>query len=142
MLIVPVIAVFVGVFLLAGSAVGIAMLVMQRQQRETNTVEAGASVGDAPGIFKLEEFSSISIWDKLLARFEFVEGMRARIVQSGLNWSVGRVTAMMLLIGSFAMVVLASISWLPGWVARARKSSASGNWSSNCAKRLARRLMT
>src|SRR2546428_7379750 len=116
MLIIAVLIVFLSTFLLAALAVGIAWLIMQK--REPALAGApGLSLEDTPTLLKADELSSISLWDRLLARFDFVEGMRTRIEQAGLNWSVGRVTAMILLIGSFALAVLTSISLIPGWAA-------------------------
>jgi tight adherence protein B len=64
---------------------------------------------------KDDELSTISIWANVLARFDFVEGMRTRIAQAGLNWSVGRVTALMLLSGAVAWVCFSGFESAPGW---------------------------
>lgn len=113
MLIGPALIVFIATFLLASVAVMIASLVLQRQQ------EAQGPTEEAPGILKIDVLSSISLWHTLLHRFDFVEGMRIGILQAGLDWSVGRVTAMMLLIGAFTLAVLTSFNWIPGSMALA-----------------------
>ena len=99
--------IFVLTFVLAAVTVLIASAVMERQPVE-GPVEA-----DVPLLLKQETLSSISVWDALLTRFDFVEGLQLRISQAGLDWSVGRVTAMMLLIGTFSLAVLSGLKWLP-----------------------------
>ena len=68
-------------------------------------------------LLKTEELSSISLWHSLLTRFDFIEILKTQIVQSDLNWSVGRVTMAMLLCGAVALTVLLKISFIPLWVA-------------------------
>jgi tight adherence protein B len=64
---------------------------------------------------KDDELSTISIWANVLARFDFVEGMRTRIAQAGLNWSVGRVTALMLLSGAVMFALFHDLKGAPEW---------------------------
>ncbi len=66
-----------------------------------------------PLLLRTETVSSISFWASLLERFEFVPNLRRLIAESGLPWSVGRFTAMMLLAGASMAVVLSRVSWLP-----------------------------
>ncbi len=108
--------VFTSSFMMAAIAVMIATAIIERKQQEGAAGQALASE-DAPSIFKLEELSSISLWDNLLNRFDFVEGMRSQIAESDLSWSVGRLTALMLLIAAFSTAVLSGINWLPFGVA-------------------------
>ena len=116
MLIVFVLVVFVSSFLLAAIAVMIASLVMQRQQAGGGALQPEAEFEDSPAILKLDSVSSITLWGNLLNQFDFVEGMRARITQSELSWSVGRLTAMMLLTGAFSLAMLSELGWLPFWM--------------------------
>jgi tight adherence protein B len=111
MLIVFVLVVFVSSFLLAAIAVVVASLVMERNQ-----LLPAAEFEDGPAILKLDSVSSITLWGNLLNQFDFVEGMRARIAQSEMSWSVGRLTAMMLLMGAFSLAILSEIRWLPFWM--------------------------
>ncbi len=64
---------------------------------------------------KDDELSTISIWANLLARFDFVDQMRTRIAQAGLNWSVGRVTALMLLSGAVTFALFRNLVSAPDW---------------------------
>jgi tight adherence protein B len=115
MLIVFVAIVFISSFVLAAVAVLIASTVMERKQ-QVDGGAAMAAAADSPAILKLEELSSITLWDNLLNRFDFVEGMRVRIAEAEMSWSVGRLTALMLLIGAFSLAVLSGVSWTPFWL--------------------------
>lgn len=64
---------------------------------------------------KDDELSTISIWANVLARFDFVDGMRTRMAQAGLNWSAGRITAMMLLSGTLMWAMFSRLQGAPGW---------------------------
>ncbi len=117
MLIVYVLVVFVSTFLLAAIAVMVASLVLDRKQLTVDgDLELAAEFEDGPTLLKLDELSSITLWDNLLNRFDFVEGMRTRLAQSELSWSVGRLTAMMLLTGAFSQAILSEFQWLPFWM--------------------------
>jgi tight adherence protein B len=72
-----------------------------------------------------ESISTISIWGKLLQRFDFIELMKRQIQQADLNWSVGRMTSLMLLTGTVALVVLVKGDWLPTWMNAALAYGAS-----------------
>src|SRR5260370_20453406 len=109
--------VFTSSFLMAAIAVMIATAILERKQQESVLAGKAAESEDSPSIFKLEELSSITVWDNLLNKFDFVARMRVQIAESDLSWSVGRLTALMLLIGAFSMAVLSGISWLPFVVA-------------------------
>jgi tight adherence protein B len=117
MLIVYVLAVFVSSFLLSAVAVMVASLVLQRKQLAAGgDLQLAAEFDDGPAILKLDTLSSITLWGNLLNQFDFVEGMRVRIAQSDLSWSVGRLTAMMLLMGAFSLAILSELIWAPFWI--------------------------
>jgi len=63
-----------------------------------------------------ESLSTISVWAKLLQRFDFIDLMKRHLQQANLNWSVGRLTSMMLLTGTVVLVVLVKGDWLPSWM--------------------------
>jgi tight adherence protein B len=115
-MIVSVLVVFISIFLLAAVAVLIASTLFERKRRAVGGPSSTTEPGDSPTILKIEELSSITPWDKLLARFDFVERMRTRIAESGLSWSVGRLTSLMLLIGAFSLAVLSNVKWTPFWL--------------------------
>src|SRR5260370_33841494 len=116
MLIIFVSIVFVSSFLFAAVAAMVGRRVLEGKQP---ACEDGLPLdeGDGPAILKLDQSSSITLWGNLLSRFDFVEGMRARITQAELSWSVGRLTAMMLLAGAFSLLRLSGVGWLPFGVA-------------------------
>jgi tight adherence protein B len=68
-------------------------------------------------LFRNDRLSSLSFWDNLLARFDFIEILKARMAQAQLEWSVGRVTALMLFCGTAAGLLLLKI--VPAWGALA-----------------------
>ncbi len=116
MLIIFVSIVFVSSFLFAAVAAMVGSVVLEGKQPAG---EDGLQLdsGDGPAILKLDQLSSITLWGNLLSRFDFVEGMRARITQAELSWSVGRLTAMMLLAGAFSLLILSGFGWLPFGIA-------------------------
>src|SRR5258706_810002 len=112
-MVVFVLLVFISSFLLASVAVLVASSVFARKQQAAGGPSQTTGFDDSPAILKLEELSSITLWDNLLNRFDFVEGMRVRIAESDLSWSVGRLTSLMLLIGAFTLAILSGVSWTP-----------------------------
>ncbi len=85
---------------------------------------AGDAIGDpatSPSestlLIRTEELSSIGVWSSLLARFDFIDGLKTRLMQADLGWSVGRITLLMLLFGAVCFAVLLHWSWIPGWAA-------------------------
>jgi tight adherence protein B len=64
-------------------------------------------------LFRNDRLSSLNFWDNLLARFDFIEILKARMAQAQLEWSVGRVTALMLFCGTAAGLLLLKI--VPAW---------------------------
>jgi tight adherence protein B len=127
MFFVSVLAFFVVIFLLATITVAIAwMAFLKRRAEETEaaTGENAATAEGRPGLQPIEEdsplfhnqrLSTLGFWDSLLARFDFVEILKVRIEQAELDWSVGRVTLLMLLSGTVAFLIF--WKFLPVWTA-------------------------
>jgi tight adherence protein B len=127
-----IIIVFIGTFLLAGVAVAIAAFVQDRLGLASAAVE-GAEVDDTAGLGGLlreESLSSITIWQALLRRLDLIDSLKQRMDEADLQWSVGRVTLTMLLLGGsfFALVQDSALlppgsglgafvlgAWLPYW---------------------------
>jgi tight adherence protein B len=113
MLILSILAFFAAIFLLAAITVAVAWMGFVK-----NTGEAEAAQDNPDSTLFLDHrLSSVSFWDSLLARFDFIEILRVRMAQAELEWSVGRVTALMLLCGAVAGFLLLRI--LPVWAALA-----------------------
>jgi tight adherence protein B len=111
MLILSVLAFFAAIFLLAAITVAVAWMGFVKQ-----TAEAEAAQEDSSStLFRDERLSSLNFWDSLLARFDFIEILKLRMAQAELEWSVGRVTALMLLCGTIVGFLLLRI--LPVWAA-------------------------
>lgn len=109
---------FVGAFLAALAAVTLAWMWSQRRAAPaSSTAPQPESGGGSSGLLRDDSLSTISVWDAVLTRTDFVAGLKAMLAESGLHWSVGRVTALMLLLGITTLVVANSIELIPGWAA-------------------------
>lgn len=86
------------------------------QKMQTVSAPEEPKTPEASKLLRDETISTISIWAKLLERFDFVELLKRQMEQAGLNWSIGRVTLSMLLAGTITLVVLVKGDWLPGWM--------------------------
>jgi tight adherence protein B len=105
--------IFLIIFLITSAAVGIASLLLGRfRVAETGAGPAGAYV-ETPLLLRQQLLSTIFVWHRFLARFDFVEILRLRIAEAGLSWSVGRVTSMMLLLGALGAAMLFAADWVP-----------------------------
>lgn len=113
MLILSILAFFAAIFLLAAITVAVAWMGFVKQ---TGEAEAAQDDGDS-ALLRNDRLSSFSFWDNLLARFDFIEILKVRMGQADLDWSVGRVTALMLLSGTIAGLLLLRI--VPQWGALA-----------------------
>src|ERR1700683_1494079 len=101
MVVLIVILLFLGTFLVAATAVGLGSVIMQSGLfKWAGMGEDAADGSEPPLLLQKQRLSTISIWDELLARLDFVEILKRRIAEAGLKWSVGRVTLTMLLLGS------------------------------------------
>lgn len=112
------ILVFATTFLAAALAVLVAWFVMQRSRSQT-LPEPDVSGVPGSGVLKDESISTISPWAWLLQRSDLVAILRRNLAQAELNWSVGRVTLLMLLSGAVTLAVLMREDWMPGWGAAA-----------------------
>jgi tight adherence protein B len=119
MLIVSVLAFFAMIFLLATITVAIAWMGFVKKTAEEREAARGEAAGqedtgtggaeeadESSPLFRSDRLSSVSFWDNLLARFDFIEILRSRIAEADRNWSVGRVTLTMLLCGAIGAAVL------------------------------------
>jgi tight adherence protein B len=121
MFFVSILAFFVVIFLLASITVAIAWMAFLKSQAED--ADAADHAGGAPGIpfeqasplFRSDRLSSLNFWDSLLARFDFVEILKTQLTQAELDWSVGRVTLVMLLSATVSFLLCWKI--LPVWAA-------------------------
>jgi tight adherence protein B len=120
MLILSILAFFAAVFLLAAIAVAVAWMGFVKQTGEVEAQDdaaAESAAGDSArfrsALFRNDRLSSFNFWDNLLARFDFIEILKTRMAQAELEWSVGRVTALMLFCGAVAGLILLRI--VPVW---------------------------
>lgn len=122
LVVVTIVVVFAATFLAAAVAVVVAWAVMQHRAPAPAPGEPPGPLAALDGsslLLKTDLLSTISLWQELLARFDFVQGLKTKIAEAGLTWSVGRVTLTMLLAGSLAGAAAWSLEWLPGPLALA-----------------------
>lgn len=115
MVVLSIVLFFVITFLAIALAVVIAWMTLQKLagQRRGTLPDDSILDGEDSRLFKTETLSTISVWGSLLAKFNFVKPMKARIAEAGLNWSVGRLTSLMLLTGTVTLAITANLSWMP-----------------------------
>jgi len=112
------ILVFLTTFLAAGLAVLIGWFAFQRAGAQALAEDVSEHLLDeTPRLLKDETLSSISPWAKLLERSDLVKIIHRHLIQSGLGWSVGRMTLFMLLTGSVATAIAMQFDWIPGYAA-------------------------
>jgi tight adherence protein B len=99
------------IFLVTFSLIIVGLFVAARRLEPAVEVETG--LGGEPVLLRNETVSSIGFWAELLDRFAFSAPFKKLVEEAGLNWSVGRCTALMLMSGASSAVVLSRISWLP-----------------------------
>jgi tight adherence protein B len=116
MLIVSIFLFFVLTFLLASIVVAISWMAFLKTRAEESEAELGEMGADeGRPLMRTERLSTITFWDNLLARFDFMEILKTRIAQADLDWSVGRVTIAMAL--TAAIVFLIVFRFLGFWPA-------------------------
>ncbi len=96
-------------FLMATLTAAIAWLGFLKRQVEAREAQEGVVADDEipeSHLLREDRLSTLSFWDNLLARFDFVEILKTRLAQADLGWSVGRVTIAMLLLATLGFLVL------------------------------------
>ncbi|HVP00783.1 MAG TPA: type II secretion system F family protein [Bryobacteraceae bacterium] len=108
MLIVSIFAFFIVTFTLASIVVAISWMAFLKTRTEESEAEQGEleAGGKESSVIRTERLSTINFWDNLLARFDFMDILKTRIEQADLDWSVGRLTIAMALVGAVAFVIL------------------------------------
>lgn len=118
MFLVLLLGVFLALFLIALIAAAIASVALQRFGWQHTADEEGIDFsGDSPLLLRGDVLSTISPWASLLARFNFSRVMKENMGQADLDWTVGRVTLGMLLIGAVTLSALVKWTVLPWWAA-------------------------
>lgn len=81
-----------------------------RQAPLPGEVGLGMDAHPSP-LLRDQRLSTITFWDAILTRFDFVALVQTQLQQAELGWSVGRVSSMMLLIGIVVLAV--ALRFLP-----------------------------
>ena len=107
--------VFIGTFLLAAVAVIVAAFVRDRMSDPAVGVGGGAGgeVSELPALLREESLSTITVWHALLRRLDLIDKLKLRMDEANLGWSVGRVTAAMLLLGGMFAALVKDTTLLP-----------------------------
>ena len=82
------------------------------QSEPVPDLEPGREIGLSP-LLRAERLSSITFLDSVLTRLDLASLLSSHLEQAALNWSVGRVTSMMLLLGVIALAIL--MRFVPLW---------------------------
>lgn len=108
---------FITTFLAAATAVLIAAFIQSRlrARQEAHPDLAAASTEDSGDSVLLSEpaHSSISLMEVVLERLNVIGHLRRVLDDAGLRWSVGRVAATMLLLGTIGAALVMDVRWLP-----------------------------
>lgn len=107
----PALLVFIGVFIVASLAVVIASYWQDRGTESVPTPVVPQT--DLPVLLQEKSISTISLWEDLLSHLNIVDSLQQHLIQSGLKWSVGRVTATMMLTGTILGALASELPWLP-----------------------------
>ena len=108
--------VFLTTFLAAGLAVLVGWFALQKAGAQAAAEDVSEHLLDgSPRLLKDESLSTISPWARLLERSDLVKIIHHHLIQSGLGWSVGRVTLLMMLCASIAAAIAMQADWIPGW---------------------------
>jgi tight adherence protein B len=103
--------IFATTFLIASVAVTAGSFLLGG--REASGEGAGSLAREQPLLLRQDILSTISVWQRLLARYDFAEILKTRTAEADLRWSVGRVTLMMLLLGTLGAAMLLAADWAP-----------------------------
>lgn len=110
--------IFVGMFmtamLAATAAVTFAWAAMQARGRTGG--ERIEEASDSPVALLREDAESIStirIWRLLLEKLSHADRLRRQIAEADLNWTVGRMVLLMMLLGLLTATTAGSIDWVP-----------------------------
>jgi len=95
----------------------IAWMFLQRSAAGNSDESAAGLAGlqDSPLLLKSEALSTVSPVAYILAHFDFVHVMKARLAEADLQWPVGRLTLMMLLSGAITAVMAGNFRSVPAW---------------------------
>src|SRR5579872_4186962 len=112
MLALLIILVFIGTFLAAAVAVCITALIQYRRNNAA-VLDDLTPDGSVPLLLRQQPVSSVPFWQQLLDSLNFTAGLKRKIDDAGLHWSVGRVSLAMLLLAALAFAVLVDAAWAP-----------------------------
>ncbi len=113
----PVWLILIPAFVAAFSGIALLLVLAKDAGAQSAGLPTGeiAEAAGSPLLLRDEVVSTIKFWARLLERFDFIHIIKQRTEEAQLDWSVGRITAMMLLSGALAYSLLGYLQWLPGF---------------------------
>jgi tight adherence protein B len=110
-----ILVIFAGTFLLAALVVLVVSFVQSRLGTAAPVPEtaAGFEESEVGPLLREDSLSSISLWQALLRRLDLIDKLKQRMDEADLQWSVGRVTLTMLLVGGLFFALLQDSRLLP-----------------------------
>jgi tight adherence protein B len=108
------VAMFLTAMLAATAAVTFAWAAAQSRMKINGEQAEEESESQVPLLRQeSESISTIRIWRLLLERLVHADRLRLRIAEADLNWTVGRMVLMMMLMGLLAATSVGAIAWVP-----------------------------
>ena len=113
----PLLLLFLFVFTVAAMAGSVAWNLTEQKRRKAldnrlqRSLEEEAQI--ETGLLKRNVTSDVAFYGRMLDRFEFTGTMRQHLAQADLNWSVGRLTAMMLAAAFLALNICLRFPVIP-----------------------------
>ena len=102
------IVIFLVIFVMAGGIAATAWSFLESWLREKREGEQAQS-----GLLRNEVLSTLSVFAAVLKRLRHVEGLKKSLAEAAIEWSVGRVILMMLVIGTITLNVLLRLDLIP-----------------------------
>jgi tight adherence protein B len=112
--------IFAGMFLTAmlaaTAAVTFAHAAVQARARLTGTAHEEDETDGLPSLLReeAESISTIRVWRILLERLIHVDGLKRQIAEADMDWTVGRMVLMMMMLAMLTASALGAVSWIPG----------------------------
>ena len=115
-----VVLIFLTVFTAAAVAASAAWNAGERKRRKALDRRLQRSAAQREQVdsdlLKKDSTSDLAFYARLLERFEFTARMREHLAQASLKWSVGLLTAMMLVSAFLALNLLIRLAWVPSYL--------------------------
>jgi len=103
------------IFVLCFAAFGAALLIASQLRAQHLEKQQNPDAAADAELFRDDSLSTISLWARVLERFDFANLLHRHLGEAGLDWSPGRLTLLMLLCGAISMAMMSRLPWIPLW---------------------------